>query len=224
MPLPNKYAEVHGKKQMNLTIGKIMKHHLSTGKTNRGFTLVEAMIVIAILAIGAALAAPSFISQMQRSEVSRTAQDFYDALEDAKRKAYVSGRSFTVCPVEDITATEPTCSNWNKFDGSDKSETRGWIVFHDANKDKKVNNNETIVTRNAPNSNMAAMSWTGGVAKSTITLAPRNTTGSTGTMRVYAYKNGSLPAWSSTTPPSVSSDLHEMRVSLSALGRVKLNK
>lgn len=208
-----------------------MQHYLSIIKTNAtkqrvaaqsGFTLTEAMIVVAILAIGAALAAPSFISQMQRSEITRTARDFQDALEAAKRGAYISGRPHTVCPVDDVTITSPVCvANWDKFNGSDDSETKGWVVFQDSDGDGVYDAGEKLISRSSTTAKMAALSWTGSSA--IITLTPRQITSNTGTMRVYAHKNGTLPTWSGSTT-AVSGDLYEMRVSLSGLGQIKFYK
>lgn len=187
--------------------------------SSKGFTLLEAMLVVALMAIVVAIAAPSFSRQIQRSEVRRVASDFQIALEDTKRKAYVAGRNFTLCPVEDITLNTLTCLNsWSKFDGKQTTSTLGWVVFHDKNKNKQVDSDEVIVTKTALGGHNVALEWTGG--NGVITLTPRNKTGSSGTMRVYLYKKGSLEKWKNP-PPSISNNLREMRVSLSPLGTVK---
>lgn len=199
-----------------------MKRYLSTTQPDKGFTLIEAIIVIAILATGIAIATPSFISHVQRSEISRTAQSFHNALEEAKRTAYISGRAFTVCPVKDITTSKPIClQNWEIFNGTDKTESKGWIVFHDRNNNNILDNNETLNSRSMINSNIVALIWTR--KNAIITLSPRNTTGSTGTMRIYAHQRGKLPAWHGTSTP-IASNLHETRITLSSLGRVKQYK
>lgn len=187
--------------------------------SSKGFTLLEALLVVALMAIIVAIAAPSFSRQIQRSEVRQTASDFRAALEDAKRKSHVAGRSFTLCPVANITSSTLAClKNWSKFDGKDTTGTLGWIVFHDKNSNDKVDKGELIVTKNSFGGKNAALEWTGG--NGIITLKPRNRTGSSGTMRVYLYKNGSLPGWKAPAP-AISKDLLEMRVSLSPLGSVK---
>lgn len=199
-----------------------MKKGLTVKQKNKGFTLLELMAVISIVAIMATIAAPSFQRQTQRSEVRRTASDFQATLEDAKRKAYVAGRNYTVCPVKDITAAKPKCeANWNLFNGEPNNEknapNKGWIAFADLNNNGQVDNNELVITKNTPNSNIAAMKWEG--ANGIIKLTPRNSVGSKGTMRVYAHKNGKLSDWDKSKDPD--KDLHEMRVELSALGSVK---
>lgn len=205
-----------------------MKHYPTNNgaaiTANKGFTLVELMVIVAILAIAATLATPSFIKQMQRSEISRSARDFQLSLEEAKKKAYISGRSYTVCPVDSIdktTKAEIACKkDWNSFNGTSTANNKGWIVFYDANNNQTVDKGENIISIHTVNSGMVALSWTGN--NGIITLTPRNTTGSTGTMRVYAHKNGKLPNWKGHRDTPVSESLLELRVSLSALGRVKL--
>lgn len=173
-----------------------MKKDLTVQQNSKGFTLLELVLVFAILTIMAAIAAPPFQRLIQRNEVQRIASDFQATLEDAKRKAYVAGRSIGVCPVNDITAKKPTC-------GSDWS--MGWIAFADLNNDRKFDDNEPVVSKNIPNSEFVATQWDG---ESVIRLTPRNTIGDEGTMRFYYGKD-------------TNKRLHEMRVELSALGSVK---
>lgn len=201
----------------------MIPQHLSTKRqadiTENGFTLIEAMLVIAILAIASVLAAPSLISQMQRAEIARTARDFENALEEAKRKAYISGRPHTVCPVDDVTITTPICAaNWDKFDGNDDSENKGWIVFQDTNDNAIYDSDEKLLSKSTQQTKIVALSWTG--SSPTMTLTPRQNSPDTGTMRIYAYQKGSLPTWRGSKT-AVAKALYEMRVSLSGLGQIK---
>jgi prepilin-type N-terminal cleavage/methylation domain-containing protein len=65
------------------------------GNKTRGFTLIELMIVVVILAIFAALAVPTFIDFRERSTVRGAANEFSAAvavarMEAAKRNDYVT--------------------------------------------------------------------------------------------------------------------------------------
>lgn len=64
------------------------------GRTHRGFTLIEVMIVVAIVGILAAIAYPSYRDQVRRS--NRT--DAYNALlaiANAQEKFYMDNNSYT---------------------------------------------------------------------------------------------------------------------------------
>lgn len=70
-----------------------------------GFTLIEMMVVIAIMAIIAAIAAPSVKEQMARASIIRSAGDIESAFKDARAYALIrksniivtlSGRTLTV--------------------------------------------------------------------------------------------------------------------------------
>ena len=55
--------------------------------TNRGFTLLELMIVLAILAIGVALAVPSYSDVMQRRETTSQAEELVTFVSFAQSEA-----------------------------------------------------------------------------------------------------------------------------------------
>ena len=55
--------------------------------TNRGFTLVELMIVLAVLAIGVALAVPSYSDVMQRRETTSQAEELVTFVAFAQSEA-----------------------------------------------------------------------------------------------------------------------------------------
>jgi type IV fimbrial biogenesis protein FimT len=55
--------------------------------SNRGFTLVELMIVLSIIAIGVALAVPSYSDAMQRRETTAQAEDLVAFVSSAKSES-----------------------------------------------------------------------------------------------------------------------------------------
>jgi type IV fimbrial biogenesis protein FimT len=73
-------------------------------KNVRGFTLVELMVVIAIVAILAAMAAPSYRDMIDRSRVRGAADDVLSVLSNARAGAVKSGL--------DTAVTATPGANW----------------------------------------------------------------------------------------------------------------
>ena len=72
---------------------------------NGGFTFVEMMVVIAIVAILAGIAGPSMVDMIRTSKVRTAASDFYSALLQARSEAIKRRTTITVSP---IGSTWPT--------------------------------------------------------------------------------------------------------------------
>jgi len=88
-------------------------------QSNRGFTLLELMILIAVLAILLSVAVPSFLSAIQNSRMTAQANDLITAFQLARSEALKRKRPISVCSSSDGA----TC-------GGDWED--GWIVVLDA--------------------------------------------------------------------------------------------
>jgi type IV fimbrial biogenesis protein FimT len=101
----------------------------STKQLNQGFTLVELMVTLTLVAILAMLAVPSFNQAIASSQLSSATNEIYTALVQAKSEAVRRGTRVTVC----ATANGTTCSDdpggWNT----------GWITFVDTTRTGSVN-------------------------------------------------------------------------------------
>ena len=84
----------------------------------KGFTLVELMIVVTIVAVLAAIALPSFQSSMRSTRVATTSNELMAAMALARSEAIRSTRGAGVC----TSADGFTCGgDWNS----------GWLVWTD---------------------------------------------------------------------------------------------
>jgi len=94
-----------------------------TPSSSRGFTLIELIVVIAMLAILVSLAAPSFSTMVKNSRVSNLGNEFLLGLGFARSEAIGRNKCVTMCVAADINAASPKCATagveWNP----------GWIIF-----------------------------------------------------------------------------------------------
>ena len=66
-------------------------------KANNGFTLIEGLVVVAIISIVAAIAAPNLASWVVRSNISAIANDRTAAIWFARAEAASKRQSFSIC-------------------------------------------------------------------------------------------------------------------------------
>ena len=86
-------ASVFGCRQLKFSAGR-----RSTPKRTRGVTLMECLVTLAIVAILAALAAPSLSDQLNAVRARGAAHQIYAAIQYARSMAQRSGAEVAVCP------------------------------------------------------------------------------------------------------------------------------
>ena len=94
----------------------------------RGFTLVELMVTIAILAIIATLAAPSFSNIIQRQQLNSATESLVSLLEEARTEAVLKHRDISV--KISPTDTTQTTYTWKSPNSVPSPTTPSLITFN----------------------------------------------------------------------------------------------
>lgn len=102
-------------------------------RTERGFTLIELMIAIALVSILLATAVPALDDFTNDSRQAGAINDFVAAMHLARNTAITRNSRVTMCP----SAAGANCevAGWND----------GWIVFGDTNSNGNLDVGETVV-------------------------------------------------------------------------------
>ena len=116
-------------------------------RVQRGFTLIEVLVVAAIVAVLAALAGPSFTPLLERWRVRDSVESLQSALYLARSEAIKRGGNVVIR--KEATGANgctlaPGASNWDC----------GWFVFVDANNSNTQTGTEEILQRFAVPSNI----------------------------------------------------------------------
>jgi type IV fimbrial biogenesis protein FimT len=64
---------------------------------NKGFTLIELMVTIAVLAIVASIAAPSMSQLLEKQKFRQVVREYIQTLQNARSQAIVTKNSIAVC-------------------------------------------------------------------------------------------------------------------------------
>ena len=99
-------------------------------KQYAGFTLIEMLVTVVVLAVTLVIAVPSFYSLIQNSRTITTTNSILYAFKLARSEAIKRAVSVSVCP----TANED-------FDACGNDWTKGWIVFVNPDEDSVFANN-----------------------------------------------------------------------------------
>ncbi len=108
--------------------------------SSTGFTLVELMITLVIVAILLSLAAPGFKSLLERNRLQTAAHGFFTDLVLARSEAIKRNQAVVLCKSNTgVNCTVDTAVQWEQ----------GWLVFADTDNDGAVDPNEIITVKNA---------------------------------------------------------------------------
>lgn len=99
----------------------------------RGFTIIELMTTVALLAVMVVIGVPAFTSTINSNEVVANSNSFLSALKLARTEATKRRQNIIVC----ASANQTDCASNNWSDG--------WIVFEDTDSDSTFDAGETII-------------------------------------------------------------------------------
>lgn len=141
-------------------------------KPIEGFTLIETMIVLALMAIILGLGMPPFLNLVEKFRTEKEAQILLDAVRTARLTAIEQRKNIVICTSNNGTQCN---GNWND----------GFVIFTDDNNNHTRNSNEeilfqhqfrkdvTIKTGSGQNQNLyfSTQGWTAGSAESLLVCA-----------------------------------------------------
>jgi type IV fimbrial biogenesis protein FimT len=122
-------------------------------RAHQGFTLIELMVTVAVLAVLMMIAVPSFVTFIQNARLSSQSSDLTTALMYARSEAVARNRPVSVCAVPSSfsIANCPTPTNPAAAPGANcacsgvTSWEPGYAVFVDANSNGTIDTGDTVL-------------------------------------------------------------------------------
>jgi type IV fimbrial biogenesis protein FimT len=136
----------------------------------RGYTLIEILIALCIVAILAQLSVGGFSTIAARSEQRSAIQTFISAIERARRLSVTLNRRVLICSID----VEEVCAK--DWDGKELA------AFIDSNENRLADTGEELVYRQPWNSQRTYVTWSNWLGDATITYQPNGTVVSNGTL------------------------------------------
>ena len=100
-----------------------------------GFTLMEALVTVAVVAIVLSAGVPAFRNAIERNRMEAAAERLHSSMVYARSQAMSRRATVSVCPAnEDVSACG---SSWDN----------GWLVFEDGDSDGLLGTGEEILAR-----------------------------------------------------------------------------
>jgi type IV fimbrial biogenesis protein FimT len=111
---------------------------MNQNKPDSGFTQIEMMIAIAILAILTVVAMPAVGSFMQRNTLLGASNSMITSLNFTRSQAVTSNQRIIMCASSNIHSDDPLCDGGNQWHD-------GWLIYADENSNNERNSGEPIL-------------------------------------------------------------------------------
>lgn len=105
---------------------------------NRGFTLLEALVVLALLAVLLSLAGPNLQGLRQKHQMQSQAEQLQVSLLLARSEALRRQQRVTLCVRESSAGAGPLCATSGTW-------AQGWVMFVDGNDSGHREASETVL-------------------------------------------------------------------------------
>jgi type IV fimbrial biogenesis protein FimT len=130
--------------------------HINITPAHRGFTMIEVLVVIAIMGVLAALAGPSFTPMIERWRVRQAVESLSSTIYYARSEAIKRGGRVAIQKLPNNTNGCTTASGDQDWDC-------GWFVCEDTNDNNTCNASEPVLQRYDAPANVQ-ITRTGGAA------------------------------------------------------------
>lgn len=95
---------------------------MTSRRQQYGFTVVELMVAVGVLAVLTAIALPNFRDFMRRNAITSHTNELLGDLRYARQTATTDLSVVSVCPSANPSATSPECA-------TDGNYAQGWIIY-----------------------------------------------------------------------------------------------
>ncbi len=102
---------------------------------SKGFTLIELMTTIAVMAILTTIALADFVNPLVDMRQSSLASEFADTLSLARSEAQRRRQVVVLCPRSVSGGCQAGAANWNS----------GWVMFQDNDADRTLDGDEQVI-------------------------------------------------------------------------------
>ncbi|MDO8862484.1 GspH/FimT family pseudopilin [Haliea sp. E1-2-M8] len=161
---------------------------MSIRKPARGLTLVELMLVLALLGIFTVVAVPGFQSLQQRTQMRAEATRLLVALNLARSEAVRRNLPVSLCPSRYAVSGVLAC------DGDYRG---GWIVFNNPGRDLEIGPNSLIQAYLPMHPQLQLSNRSGTLlADELITFMPDGSAGRNRTLMICSRAQPGLASWS----------------------------